>query len=80
MFVGRLIGWVLAIMGVLLLFYGFSVPVFFASSYILGGVVIIAGGALLVYLFRNRKKSLEKEARRQADIEKRKREILDEEK
>jgi hypothetical protein len=30
---------------------------------------MIAGGAVLIYIFRNKKKSIEKEARRQAEIE-----------
>lgn len=47
----------------------FSVPAIVAGSYIQGGVVMIAGGAVLIYIFRNKKKSIEKEARRQAEIE-----------
>ncbi|MBC6403600.1 MAG: hypothetical protein GDA35_08260 [Hyphomonadaceae bacterium] len=79
MLIGRLLGWIVALLGLFILFYSFSVPAFVATPYILGGVVVIAGGVLLIYLFRNKKKSIEKEARRQAEIEKRKREVLEEE-
>jgi len=78
MLIGRVLGWVVALLGLFLVVYGFSVPAIVAGSYIQGGVVMIAGGAVLIYIFRNKKKYIEKEARRQAEIEKRKREVLEE--
>lgn len=80
MLLGRLVGWIVALLGFFITVEWFFVPAFVGHSYIRDGVVIIIGGAILVYLFRNREKCIEKEARRQAEIEKRKREILDEEK
>lgn len=73
---GRLIGYLVVALGLSLLVYGFAVPAFVASSYFLAGGVLVAFGTLLARLFRNRKKALEKEARRMAEVEKRKTEIL----
>lgn len=44
MLIGRVLGWVVALLGLFLVVYGFSVPAIVAGSYIQGGVVMIAGG------------------------------------
>ncbi len=61
MLLGRLVGWIVTLLGFVILVEWFFVPLpmIVKSSFILEGVVMIIGGAILVYLFRNRKKSIE---------------------
>lgn len=80
MIIGRIIGWIVALLGLLVFFNGMVVPAFIATSYLLGGALMVFGGAFMIFVFKDRKKAMEKKARQEAEIEKRKREILAEEK
>jgi hypothetical protein len=59
-----------------LLLQGFNVPAIVATPYILAGVVFIVAGGFLTWIFRDKKKSIAKEAERLAEIERQKEEIL----
>ena len=76
MFILRLVGWVIILFGVGMFFQGMNVPAFVATSYFMFGAICAVFGGGMIYLFRNKEKAIMKEAKRQAEVEKQKNKLM----
>ena len=72
----RLVGWGIILIGVGMFFQGMSVPAFVATSYFMFGAICAAFGGGMLYLFRDKEKAIKKEAARQAEVEKQKNKLM----
>ncbi len=74
--IGRIFSFILILLGLYAFFEALGQPAIIANSYLTASIAIIVAGIFGLYLFRNKKKYIEKKAQEAADIEKRKDEIL----